>query len=177
MDHLKKEELGEKAKQLAGQYFKSGLNCSESVLLAVHDLNFSDLPRELVALASGFGGGMGLSGNTCGCLTGLMMAVGMVHGRKNPLALESREERIKQLNGNPGLYRFFNQIPRRFEQEFGSTNCRELTKLFAQWNSKDRSRKCLYLVEESAKIAVDFIIQGNEQGYQQQFGANMAGRS
>lgn len=174
MEQFKSEELKEKAKDLAKGYFKSGLNCSESVVLAIHDLEFSDLPKEVVAMATGFGGGMGLSGNTCGCLTGLMMAVGMVHGRSNPLAAESAKERIKQLNGNPGLYRFFNQIPRRFEQEFGSTNCRELTKIFAQWHSKDRARKCLYLVEESAKMAVDFILQGQEEGFSQKFGTNMA---
>jgi len=80
------------------------------------------------------------------------------------------------LNGNPGLYRFFNQIPHRFEQEFGSTNCRELTKIFAHWNDKNRAKKCLYLIEESAKMAVDYIIQGKEEGYVQQFGRNMANK-
>ena len=76
----------EQAKNNAADNFKQGLNCAESVFKAILDTGVApDFLPETVALATGFGGGMGLTGNNWGALIGAVMAVGAVHGRKNPL--------------------------------------------------------------------------------------------
>lgn len=169
-------DLIDKAKELARQNFREGLNCAESVLKAVLDVGVSDLPPEVVAMATGFGGGIGLSGNNCGALIGAVMAVGMVHGRKNPLEGDF-QARVNRLYGNPGLYRFFNGIPHEFRDKNGAVNCRELTMGFDSWKDKKRREKCSRIVEEAAAMAVDYIIKGKEEGYGQPFGPNVAGES
>lgn len=52
-----------------------GLNCAQSVLLALED--YTGLSPEIAQkVASGFGGGV-RSGEICGCVTGGVMALGM----------------------------------------------------------------------------------------------------
>ena len=53
--------------------FYHGLNCCESVYEAFFTagvLTPEQLPYETCALCAGFGGGMGMSGNSCGALSG-----------------------------------------------------------------------------------------------------------
>ncbi|MGI6453171.1 MAG: C-GCAxxG-C-C family protein [Syntrophomonadaceae bacterium] len=167
------EDLIQKAKDNAKQNFKDGLNCAESVLKAIIDTGVTDFPPETVALATGFGGGMGLSGNNCGALAGAVMAVGAVHGRRNPLEGEFAE-RVDRLYGNPGLYRFFNGMPHEFRAKFGSLDCKKLNEGWDEWTNKDRFRQCMKMVVEAAGMAMEYIIKGNTEGYTQPFGENMA---
>ena len=117
---------------------------------------------------------MGLSGNNCGALAGGIMAIGAVHGRHNPMEKEFKE-RIKQLNGNPGLYRFFNNFPHQFNEKFGALDCKELTK-DNDWNNKERAKKCMKITIETAGLAMEFILKGKEEGFTQPFGPNMANK-
>jgi C_GCAxxG_C_C family probable redox protein len=73
----------------------------------------SALPR----LASGFGGGIGGAGATCGALVGAVMAVGLIHGRDSADGDRQPTTAISR------------QIHHAFEQQMGSTSCRELTGL------------------------------------------------
>lgn len=169
------EEIKQQAALAAGEYFRKGLNCSESVYRALQDVGLISFPPDTVALTTAFGGGIGLSGGVCGALVALTMAVSAVHGRKRPWA-EEHLDVIDQLYGNPGLYRFFNQIPSAFVQRFGSTDCRELTHDYGGWFHKERYLKCRAIVMEAAIMAVDFIAQGQKEGYCQPFGENIAGK-
>lgn len=169
------DEMKEKVAQLAKENFRIGLNCSESVFKALMDAGLFDFPAETVAIATGFGGGIGVSGGVCGALVGMTMGVSAVHGRLLTGA-EEQSEVIDQLYGNPGRYRFFNQLPHAFEEKFGTLNCKELNKDFDSWFNKDRFRMCMKIVIESAQMAVDFIYQGKQEGYTQPFGQNMAGK-
>jgi C_GCAxxG_C_C family probable redox protein len=171
-----KEEMKEKVVALAKENFKKGPNCAESVFMALQEAGLVDFPPETVALATAFGGGMGLSGGVCGALVGAIMGVGAVHGRKQPITGEMKDI-IDKLYGNPGLYRFFNQMPHEFEVKFGSTQCCELNKDYPNdWYNKDRLRGCAKFVQEAAAMAVDYIYKGLEEGYGQPFGKNMAGK-
>jgi C_GCAxxG_C_C family probable redox protein len=78
-------DMMSKAKDNAKQNYRTGLNCAESALRAIIDTGIIDFPSEIVASATGFGGGIGLSGNNCGGLTGGIMAIGAVHGRRVPM--------------------------------------------------------------------------------------------
>ena len=118
---------------------------------------------------------MGLSGNNCGALTGGIMARGAVHGRRNPMEKEFKE-RVKQLYGNPGLYRFFNGFPHKFVEMFGSADCREINKNCTDWHDRERHRRCMHIAAETAGLAMEFILTGKEKGYIQPFGPKMAGK-
>jgi C_GCAxxG_C_C family probable redox protein len=168
-------DLIEQAKENAKQNFRNGINCAESVLKAIIDTGVTDFPPEIVALATGFGGGMGLSGNNCGALTGGILAIGSVHGRRNPMEKEFKD-RVNQLYGNPGLYRFFNGFPHQFKEKFGSPDCKEINKDCTDWYDKERFKKCLNIAVETAGLAMEFILKGKEEGYTQPFGKNMAGK-
>jgi len=173
--NIPQEEMVEKVRGYAKENFRKGLNCAESVYMALHEADLIDFPKETVALATGFGGGIGLSGGVCGSLAAAAMAVGAVHGRRDP-AQGSFDEIVDKLYGNPGLYRFFNQLPRRFEEKFGSTQCEVLNKDYPNWFDKDRFRKCMSIVIDSAGMAVEMIYQGANEGFKQPFGKNMAGK-
>jgi len=172
---LTQQEMTDLVCKYAKNNFRQGLNCAESVYAALVDADLVELPPDTVALTTAFGGGLGLSGGMCGALVAATMGVSSVHGRRHP-AEGNQEEIIDKLYGNPGLYRFFNQIPHKFIEKFGSTQCIELNKDFPEWFNKDRFRKCMNIVVESAAMAVEFIYQGKREGYGQPFGKNMAGK-
>ena len=78
----------------AAATFQDGFMCSQAVLST-----FSDdlgLPRPTaLKLAEAFGGGMGLA-ETCGAVTGALMAIGLKHGRQEP-ADDPAKERTQEL--------------------------------------------------------------------------------
>ena len=78
---MTKEEKIEEIRQRARKNFSLGYNCAECVTEAVFSLVDTGLPKEVKKMATGFGGGIGLFGDTCGALVGAVMAVSAVHGR------------------------------------------------------------------------------------------------
>ena len=65
--------------RLAQEYFESGCNCSQAVLLAFAP--DCGLERDTaLALASSFGGGFGRMRELCGALSGAGMALGLLRG-------------------------------------------------------------------------------------------------
>lgn len=61
--------------------FRSGLNCSQSVLNAYSDEMFIDNEFAL-SVSCGFGGGMGRLQETCGAVTGSFMVLGIYNSKK-----------------------------------------------------------------------------------------------
>ena len=76
------EEVIAKVKARAKSNFKTGLNCAECVLEAVLSEVDTGLPLEPMCLMTGFGGGRGHFGDTCGALVGGIAALGAVYGRR-----------------------------------------------------------------------------------------------
>lgn len=168
-------DLISQAKENAKHNYLNGLNCAESVLKSIIDTGIIDFPPEIVALATGFGGGMGLTGNNCGALTGGVMAIGAVHGRRDPMEKQFKDG-IKQLYGNPGLYRLFNAFPHQFKEKFGSVDCKKINKNCTDWQDEERRKRCLNIAIETAGLAIEFILKGKNEGYTQPFGINMANK-
>lgn len=71
----------------AVEFHKEGYNCAESIIKAINDEKKLNIP---VAVATPFGGGMNV-GNTCGAITGALMAIGALKGRES--SLEANETR------------------------------------------------------------------------------------
>jgi C_GCAxxG_C_C family probable redox protein len=154
------------------------LNCAESVLQAVIDTGvIKDFPPEIVAVSIGFGGGIGQYGTICGALAGATIAVSCVHGRKNPMQ-GNFEERVAVLQGNPGLYRLFNNLPNDFMEIFSSCECEKLTSDYkGNFTAKERKKLRQQYVVEGAGIAVKYIIEGNEEnGFAQKMRRNVPGK-
>ena len=130
------EEVIAQVRKRAKNNFKTGLNCAESVFEAVLSQIDTGLPRETLCVMTGFGGGGGLFGDTCGALVGAMAALGAVYGRRAvPTDAKAATE---ELYGNPGLYRLFNRLPNEFKERFGATQCRLLTSQWRKtWLCKD----------------------------------------
>ena len=141
--------------EVAKRNFNSGLNCAESVLLAVkNELNANGragdemIPRS----ATGFGGGIGRNGDVCGALIGGVMAMSLALGRDR--AEQSREPCYLAVD------RFYND----FRAKFGSCKCRELTNVNLKTQEGLRAYKaevhtgvCVPIVEWAAKRAHDVI--------------------
>ena len=56
----------------AAETFNTGCNCAQAVLSSFDDI-LNKEKDELLAVSSGFGGGMGKLQNTCGAVTGAFM--------------------------------------------------------------------------------------------------------
>ena len=73
--------MEKKVAQKAIAYFEAGFNCSESILKGYLDVYGKD--PILGAAASGFGGGIGGKGITCGAVLGAVIAIGLHYNRQN----------------------------------------------------------------------------------------------
>lgn len=115
---ISKDELKKKAREKAHDYELQYHGCSQSVLLALQEL--LGLEDELTfKAASALCAGQGM-GKTCGALSGGVMVLGLMRGRAHI------EEGLEGLIPGLGLAQ---SLVQRFEQEFGATSCREITKL------------------------------------------------
>jgi C_GCAxxG_C_C family probable redox protein len=151
------EEIIAQVKARAKANWRAGLNCAESVYEAFISVVDTGMPHETMCLMTGFGGGGGLFGDTCGALVGAMAALGAVYGRRE--APSDSKTGHAQMYGEPGLYRLFNRLPNEFQQRFGSTQCRLLT---GQWSKKWLCREhlsfCRNLTIEAAGLAAEMAV-------------------
>lgn len=142
-----KNEKIEEAKTYAlDLYAKDQFFCSEAVLFTIHKILGSPLPVEIVRLASGFGGGIGKSGEVCGALTGGVMALGLVFGRS-----EAGAKCPKLLPATRELLRWFHQA-------FGSSCCALLTKNKSVFLEKEADR-CGIMTGETAAKTMELILK------------------
>ncbi|GAB4443332.1 MAG: hypothetical protein OHK0040_14170 [bacterium] len=164
---MSNQEKIEEIKSRARKNFSLGYNCAECVLEAVLALVDTGLPKETLKLATGFGGGVGLFGDTCGAVAGAVLAVSAVYGRSSLPEGEGKEAMKKaaeQLYGKPGLYRIFNQIPNRIKAKYGNTLCRELTaKWQDSWLCREHALSCRELITDASGIAAELIFADKEE--------------
>ena len=99
--------------QKAKDCFEAGLFCAESVLQVIAE--GEGIQSELIpGIASGFCGGVARTGNICGAVTGGVLGLNLVYGRRD--STESVEEN----------YSAVQELISGFTEKFGSVNCREL---------------------------------------------------
>lgn len=167
-------DLRELCGNLAVENFRNGLNCTESVynaLLRAGVLKGVDPATQSMCI--GFGGGIGLSGHTCGALSAIIMANGAVYGRKDPYESPA-ETRASEISEK--YYRRYNKIVHDFEGTFGSTSCEGLGAEFEDWHCKERRKKCMKLIANSAKMAYDYLQMSNEEAFSLPYGKNIGGK-
>lgn len=79
--NIKKEISIMKVQRDAENNFRGGYFCCEALMAAIRDNFELDVPKEVIAMASGMAVGAGRSGCMCGALNGGVMALGMFFGR------------------------------------------------------------------------------------------------
>ena len=143
------EELTGLASVRAENFFTAHrLNCSEATLLVInHGLGGGLSIEQALALGSGFGGGIGDSGSTCGALSGGVMALGLFLGPGSNGRLEKKE--FRKLVGS---------YHDRFRNEFGSSCCRELIADFRK-DRRGQANFCKGLTGRCTGEAVRLILE------------------
>ena len=95
--------------------FTQGLNCSQSII-AQYAKRYGLDTSTACKLATGFGGGMGRMGNTCGALSGAYLVLGLEYGN------DSADEKHKKDH----TYEKIQTLTKAFEHKHGACNCRDL---------------------------------------------------
>ncbi len=175
MESPEKQNVADEVRKRARNNFSKGFNCSECVVEAVLGQIDVGLPDNVLKMATGFGGGIGLFGDTCGALVGAIMCVSAVHGRsKLPEGENALAEAKEALYGKPGLYRVFNQIPNMVEKKYGTTLCREITAEWQNdWLCREHALYCREIITEMAGCAAEFINGDPETLGLKPFGKNV----
>lgn len=121
----------------ASEYYKSGFNCCQAVVLAFEDVLNLDR-NTLLKISSSFGGGMGRLHEVCGAVSGMFMVLGLLEGytdNKDVTAKIEHYEKVRVLADN-------------FKAKNGSIICREL---------KADKKDCATLVSDAAGVVYDWI--------------------
>ena len=99
----------------AAQYFLSGYNCAQSVVMAFSDLLGME-EKAAAKLASPFGGGMGRMREVCGAVSGMFMVAGLLYGYDTP-----GDDVEKKAH-----YQLVQSLAAKFKESAGSIICREI---------------------------------------------------
>lgn len=97
--------------------FKKGFNCSQAVF-SVYSEELGLDPKIALKIACGFGGGM-RQAETCGAVTGALMAIGLKYGQN-----EEGQEYAKE-----NTYELVKEFINRFKSRNGSIICKELLEI------------------------------------------------
>ncbi len=112
---------------------KNDYNCAEAMLRAANEAYDLGLSEEALRAASPFGGGMGRE-DACGALTGALMVLGV-------LRCSGKQHQ------DPRLGELRDELVRRFEERFGSIECRRI-----KATHRDAERGCSPVTEVTAEI-------------------------
>jgi C_GCAxxG_C_C family probable redox protein len=133
----------EEAENWTFQYYQSGFHCAEAISKALTELLAKEGESYTPKVASGFGGGIGGSHmETCGTLTGGIIALGWLLGRTTPGGDKTK------------VYELASEFRRRFVEKFGSSNCQTLLDKFGK---QENAMKCKKLTAEAAGILWELI--------------------
>jgi C_GCAxxG_C_C family probable redox protein len=145
-------EKSEKAKEL----FKSGYNCSQSVLGVFCEELGMDFDTAM-KIACPFGGGMGRMREVCGTVSGMFLASGLAFSAAD----NSAENKAHQ-------YKIVQELAQKFKDKNGSIICRELLQGVTSDNTpipSDRTqeyykkRPCVELVGDAVEIFEQYLAE------------------
>ena len=135
--------------------FKSGYNCSQSVVAAFADL-YGFSREQALRMSASFGGGIGRMRQTCGAACGLFQLAGLDCGA---VKADGRE-------GKSHNYAVVQELAEAFKRENGSLICAELLGLKApegtpqaeaRTESYYQKRPCVKMVETAARLFADYL--------------------
>lgn len=142
--------------------FRSGYNCSQSVVAAFADL-YGFTEEQALRMSASFGGGIGRMRQTCGAACGMFLLAGLETG-----AVDGDDREGKSRN-----YAVVQELAEKFRAANGSLVCAELLRLRADEKKNNpqaesrtpayyASRPCLRMVECAARLFAEFLEQLHE---------------
>src|SRR5574344_753185 len=105
------EEM-QKRIERAVELFKSGYNCSQSVVAAFADM-YGYTEEQALRMAASFGGGIGRMRQTCGAACGMFLLAGLEKGTTD----------AKDREGKAANYALVQQLAGEFSKRNGSLVC------------------------------------------------------
>jgi C_GCAxxG_C_C family probable redox protein len=158
------EEIIEKVGTIAYEDERKFGVCSQSVLGAIKEA-LGSIDDKVYKAGSGLGGGIGRMGDTCGALTGAVMAVSAIAGREYN---DRDNDQAKDIT-----YEMARDLHKLFIREYFSTNCRDIqTKIMGRsfnfWDKNDyesfleaggHDDKCPSVCKNGARWAVETLIK------------------
>lgn len=139
----------------AVELFKSGYNCSQSVVAAFADM-YGFTEEQAFHISASFGGGIGRMRQTCGAACGLFQLAGL-----EKCAVEGSDRAGKAAN-----YALVQELAAEFKRRNGSMICAELLGLKkpegssmpeARTEQYYAKRPCSRMVETAAQIWVEHL--------------------
>jgi len=139
----------------AVELFKSGYNCSQSVVAAFADM-YGFTEEQSLRMSASFGGGIGRMRQTCGAACGMFMLAGLETGAVN----------AKDREGKAANYALVQELAQEFEKRNGSMVCAKLLGLEkveksfvpeARTEQYYAKRPCAKMVEVAAQIWVEHL--------------------
>lgn len=129
--------------QKAFDLFQDGFNCAEAISTAVIKCCAKGPLEYTPKAASAFGGGIGgTQCETCGALTGGVIALGWLFGRTEPDA--DKQE----------VYALATEFRERFFNTFGSTQCKVIQEALGE---QENLLKCKRMTGAAAGILFDIL--------------------
>lgn len=144
----------------AVELFKSGYNCSQSVVAAFADM-YGFTEEQSLRMSASFGGGIGRMRQTCGAACGLFMLAGLEKG-----AVHASDRESKAAN-----YALVQELAQEFEKRNGSIICTKLLGLEkvekssipeARTEQYYAKRPCAKMVEVAARIWTEYIEKAHQ---------------
>lgn len=132
----------EALKSQAAELHARGYNCAQSVLCALAPVLGIDEDAAFT-LAEGFGAGMGGMTETCGAISGAVMALGHAtsNGRTNPTS-------------KGATYKLSHELCAGFTDKNGTTVCRELKGVGSPEGPR---RSCPGCIDDAIDLTVDIL--------------------
>ncbi|MFC1995808.1 C-GCAxxG-C-C family protein [Chloroflexota bacterium] len=160
-----REKLLDDIEEIAREYEAKYGGCAQCVLQAINEC--LDLNSNATARASStLSGGVTDKGDVCGAVTGALLAIGLVIGRKNVT------------DGQSGLtdsIRAGRILWKAFETEFGTCVCKELQEKVAnrsfnlafppdykEWREAGGEQNCPNFVGWAARLAAEMILRAQQ---------------
>jgi C_GCAxxG_C_C family probable redox protein len=158
-------DLVVRAAEAAYVYERAYHGCSQCVLAALQE-SLGVGSRDSFKAATALAGGIARMGTACGALVGGIMGIGLAFGREvlEDSTTSQGYARAMELGG---------ELCRRFEKEFGSTQCWDIQKsLFGRGfdlrDPKEREafreaggyEKCPYVAGKAAELAAEVMLEG-----------------
>lgn len=167
---MNKENLIKEVEKLAYQFEKEYGGCAQCVIGPIKKC-INGISDDVFKAATGFSGGIGLTGKTCGALIGAVMVISTFIGREYNNFQDPEKVRFK-------TYKLTKKLVECFEAEYGSSVCYDIQKKimdksFNLWDEKEHrdfleagghKDKCTAVCGNAAKWAVEFLTEAELVG-------------
>lgn len=136
----------ERVSESAFNYFNSGFHCAESISKAIVEMHGGELNGiEVQRYAAGFQGGIGgTHEDICGALSGGIVAIGCLRGRR------------EAGGDNQAVRQLATEYRRRFMAEFGSSNCQALLDGMGE---REDGFDCKRMTAVAAGLLFDLLVE------------------